>query len=80
MPYLCTTMRKKLLFAILGMMAIISCNSKGQTRPADSKDSVAVDTIAPETSDDLRKDSSFVGISTIFWVGLMMARWTMEKR
>ena len=57
MPYLCTTMRKKLLFAILGMMAIISCNSKGQTRPADSKDSVAVDTIAPETSDDLRKDS-----------------------
>ena len=50
-------MRKKLLFAILGMMAIISCNSKGQTRPADSKDSVAVDTIAPETSDDLRKDS-----------------------
>ena len=57
MPYLCTTMRKNLLFAILGMMAIISCNSKGQTRPVDSKDSVAVDTIAPETSDDLRKDS-----------------------
>ena len=50
-------MRKKLLFAILGMMAIISCNNKVQTHPADSKDSVAVDTIAPETSDDLRKDS-----------------------
>ena len=57
MPYLCSTMRKILLFAILGMMAIISCNSKGQTRPADSKDSVAVDTIVPETSCDVRMDS-----------------------
>lgn len=57
MPYLCSTMRKILLFAILGMMAIISCNNKGQTRPADSKDSVAVDTIAPETSCDVRTDS-----------------------
>lgn len=57
MPYLCSTMRKILLFAILGMMAIISCNNKGQTRPADSKDSVAVDTIVPETSCDVRMDS-----------------------
>ena len=57
MPYLCTTMRKKLLFAILGMMAIISCNNKGQTRPADNKDSVTVDTIVPETSCDVRMDS-----------------------
>lgn len=57
MPYLCSTMRKILLFAILGMMAIISCNNKGQTRSADSKDSVAVDTIVPETSCDVRMDS-----------------------
>ena len=57
MPYLCSTMRKILLFAILGMMAIISCNNKGQTRLADSKDSVAVDTIVPETSCDVRMDS-----------------------
>lgn len=39
------------------MMAIISCNNKGQTRPADNKDSVTVDTIAPETGYDVRTDS-----------------------
>ena len=50
-------MRKMSIFAILGMMAIISCNNKGQTRPADNKDSVTVDTIAPETGYDVRTDS-----------------------
>ena len=39
------------------MMAIISCNNKGQTRPADNKDSVTVDTIAPETGYGVRTDS-----------------------
>ena len=39
------------------MMAIISCNNKGQTRPADNKDSVTVDTIAPETGHDVLTDS-----------------------
>ena len=57
MPYLCSTMRKMSIFAILGLMAIISCNNKGQTRPADNKDSVTVDTIAPETGYDVRTDS-----------------------
>ena len=50
-------MRKMSIFAILGMMALISCNNKGQTRPADNKDSVTVDTIAPETGHDVRTDS-----------------------
>lgn len=50
-------MRKMSIFAILGMMAIISCNNKGQTRPADNKDSVTVDTIVPETGHDVRTDS-----------------------
>ena len=50
-------LRKQLWLVIFGMIAIVSCNHQGLPRSVDSRDSVAVDSISPETDDVAPMDS-----------------------